>query len=319
MADFKRAYYLFGSDPMQGATDGAAALGAIGRAAEDTGLDAAFEVGGIIGGHFREEAIVGIFGRAEQGFAHTFREQEFWKLFIQDGQLAREDFAVFWQELLGALFSDLRCVDADPNAIHLGPSAPERDVLLKIPRAVEHRTRDHPVNVDFTAFNIFQDAFVGGGLTTDVVVFGKAVDRDGDADARELHPFDRDRDHGARHHQCKNIHAAQYGKNAAELFVADERFAADERNVNGLVLADEIDDAVDESVAVEIVELSKSGFAAEVRVAVGVTAGTGERTFASDFDGEHGDFAGENIPPGRENFALGEAWIRSGGRHRRSL
>ena len=35
--------------------------------------------------------------------------------------------------------------------------------------------------------------------------------------------------------------------------VANERLAADKRNVNWFVLADEIDDAIDESVAVEIV------------------------------------------------------------------
>jgi hypothetical protein len=151
------------------------------------------------------------------------------------------------------------------------------------------------------------------------VVFGKAVNRDCDADARELHPFDRDGDHGAGDDERKNIHAAQNRKNAAELFVPHERFSADERNVNRFVLADEIDDAIDESVAMEIVELAKRGFAAEVQVAVGIAARAGERTFASDFDGEHGDFTGENIAPGGEDFTLGEAWIGSGGEHRRSL
>ncbi len=148
MADLEWAYYLFGSDPVQGAADGAAALGAIGSAAEDARFDATFEVGGIVGGHFREKAIVGIFGRAEQRFTHTFREEKFRKLFVHDGQFAREDFAVFRQELLRAFFSDLGRVNADPNAIHFGSGAPERDVLLEIPRAFEHRTRDHPVNID---------------------------------------------------------------------------------------------------------------------------------------------------------------------------
>ena len=202
------------------------------------------------------------------------------------------------QEHLGALFSDLGRIDADPNAIHFGPRAPERDILIEIARAFEHRARDHPVNVDFAAFNIFQDAFVGGGLTADVVVFGKAVDRDGDADARKLHPLDGNGNHGARHNQRENIHAAQDRENAAQFLVADERLAADQRNVNRLVLADEIDDAVDESVAAQVIQLAKSGFAAEVRVAVSVAAGACERAFARDFDREHGDFASENVSPG---------------------
>ena len=41
--------------------------------------------------------------------------------------------------------------------------------------------------------------------------------------------------------------------------MTDERFAADKRNVNRLVLADKIDDAVDESVAAKIVEFSEGG------------------------------------------------------------
>ena len=57
MADLERAYYLFGFDPVQGAANSAAALGAIGSAAEDAGFDATFEVGGIIGGHFREQTV----------------------------------------------------------------------------------------------------------------------------------------------------------------------------------------------------------------------------------------------------------------------
>ena len=130
MANFEWAHYLLGFDPVEGAADGAAALGAVRCAAEDAGFDAAFQIGGVVGGHFGKQAIVGIFGRAEEGFAHAFCEQEFGKLFVHDGQFAREDFAMLGQELLRALFTDLRGVDADPDAIHFGPGAPERDVFF---------------------------------------------------------------------------------------------------------------------------------------------------------------------------------------------
>ena len=63
VTDLERAYHRFGLDPVEGAADRAAALRAVWRAAEDAGLDAAFEVSGIVGGHFREQAVVGIFGR----------------------------------------------------------------------------------------------------------------------------------------------------------------------------------------------------------------------------------------------------------------
>ena len=63
VTDLERAYHRFGLDPVEGAADRAAALGTVGRAAEDAGLDTAFEIGGIVGGHFREQAVVGILGR----------------------------------------------------------------------------------------------------------------------------------------------------------------------------------------------------------------------------------------------------------------
>jgi hypothetical protein len=65
VAYFERTYYLFGFDPVQGAADGAAALGTVRSATEDAWLDAAFEIGGIVGGHFGEQAIVGIFWRTQ--------------------------------------------------------------------------------------------------------------------------------------------------------------------------------------------------------------------------------------------------------------
>lgn len=315
VADLERAYNFFGSDPVEGAADGAAALGAVGSAAEDAWFDAAFEVGGIVGGHFCEEAIVGIFGWAKQGFSHPFGEEEFRELLVKHREFASEGFAVGGQKHFRALFADLGSVDADPDTVHFRARAPEGDIFFEVTGAFEHRACDDPVNVDFAAFDIFENAFVGGGLAADVVVLGEAVDRDGDADARQLHPFDGDGNDGAGDDEGENIHAAEDGENAAELFVADERFAADEGNVNRFVLADEIDDAIDESVAMEVVELAESGFAAEVRITVRVTARAGERAFASDFDGEHGHFAGEDIAPRGENFALGDARIGSGGRH----
>jgi len=319
VADLERAYHLFGSDPVQGAADGAAALGAVGSTAEDAGLDAAFEVGGIVGGHFCEQAVVGIFGWPEKRFGHAFREKKFRILLVHHGQFASEGFAVCRREHFRGLFSDLRRVDADPDAIHFGARAPERDVFIEVAGTFEHGARDRPMDVDFAAFDIFQDALIRGGLAADVVVLREAVDRDCNAHARKLHPFGGNGDHRACDNQRENIHAAENRKNAAEFLVADERLAADEGNMDRLVFSDEIDDAIDKSVATKIVELAKSGFAAEVRIAVGIAARAGERALASDFDRKHGNFAGKNISPGREDFALGDTRVGSSGSHRSSL
>ncbi len=315
MADLKRSYHFFGSDPVEAAADGAAALRAIGSATKNAGFDAALEIGGIIGGHFREQAVVGIFRRAKQSLGHTRLEEKFWIFLVKNRQFASEGFAIGRQECLGALFPDLRRVNADPDAIDFRARAPERGILFKVAGAFEHRARNRPMDIDLEAFDIFQDALVGSRLAANIVMLGKAVDRDSDADPPELHPLDGNGNHSARDYQRENVHTAKNRENAAEFLVTDEWFAADQRNVDRLVLADEIDDAIDESIAAKIVELAKRGFAAEMRVTVSVTARTGERTFTSDFDREHGDFASENISPGGQNFALGDTRIRSGRWH----
>jgi hypothetical protein len=85
MADLEGAYDLFGPDPVQASADAAAALRAVGRTSEDAGFDAAFEVGGIVGGHFREEAIVRIFRRVKKGLPHATLEQKFGIFFVKYG------------------------------------------------------------------------------------------------------------------------------------------------------------------------------------------------------------------------------------------
>lgn len=155
MADLERAHDFFGSDPVEAAADGAAALRAIGSATKNARLDAAFEIGGIVGGHFREQTVVGIFRRTKKSLGHTRFEQEFWIFLVENGQLAREGFAIGWEERLRALFSDLRRINADPDAIDFGARAPEGGVLFEVAGAFEHGSRDRPMDIDFAAFDIF--------------------------------------------------------------------------------------------------------------------------------------------------------------------
>jgi hypothetical protein len=51
-------------------------------------------------------------------------------------------------------------------------------------------------------------------------------------------------------------------------------------------MIDERHDAVDEFLALEVADLSQGKIAAEMIVAVGVAAGTAQRTLAGDFDRE---------------------------------
>ena len=59
------------------------------------------------------------------------------------------------------------------------------------------------------------------------MVFGKAVDGDGDAHARQGDPFLRDGDDAAGDDQREDVHGAEGREDFGEFAMADERFAAD--------------------------------------------------------------------------------------------
>lgn len=212
---------------MEAAADGAAALRAIGIAAEDARFDAALEVGGIVGGEFGEDAIIGIGWGIDEGFRETFVEEHFGVALGESGEFLREDLAVVGREALGAFFADLRSVDADPEAVYFFAGIPKLYVLFEVAGALEHLACDGPVDVDFATMELAEDFFVGCGLTANVVVFGKTVDGDGDSNAWKRYPLERDGDDAAGDDQSKDAHFAEDGENLGEFAMADERFAAD--------------------------------------------------------------------------------------------
>lgn len=97
----------------------------------------------------------------------------------------------------------------------------------------------------------------------------------------------------------------ELGEDAAELAVADHGLAADEGDVEGLVVVDEREDTTDERVASVIGELAEGLAAPEVVFAEGITAGTAERALARDFDGKHRGVAPKDLAPGlKDVFGL---------------
>ncbi len=170
--DLQRAGELDGLDPVKAAADGATALGAVGRTAENARFNAALQVGRIIGGHFGEKAIVGVGGRLNDSASNALVREEL-RIFIGEGrQLTRNEVTIFGGKHLGALLAELGSVQADPNTIDFGARAPKGDVFLEVTGAGKHLASDGPMNVDFAAFDIFEDAFISGGLAANVVMFG---------------------------------------------------------------------------------------------------------------------------------------------------
>ena len=84
--------------------------------------------------------------------------------------------------------------------------------------------------------------------------------------------------------------------------MAHHRLAADERDMQRLVLAHEIEHASNKSVAAEIAESLERDAAAQVRVSIGVTSRAAERALPRDLDRKHGDVAGENSAPSGEDL-----------------
>ena len=91
--------------------------------------------------------------------------------------------------------------------------------------------------------------------------------------------------------------AASKRQNLLQLAEPDERLAADDRDVNRLLLVDDRENAIDEFLSFVVGDLSERDVAAEVLVAVGVAARAAERAFARDFDREGGIVAAEDASP----------------------
>ena len=114
-------------------------------------------------------------------------------------------------------------------------------------------------------------------------------------------PLSRDRPHGARHDLHVQSHLGEARQQHVELAEADERLAADERDVHGAVLPDEFDDTVDERLALEIAHFAEGDAAAQVLGPVGVTPRAPQGTLTRDLDRERGRVASKNSTPGLHN------------------
>ena len=135
------------------------------------------------------------------------------------------------------------------------------------------------------ACDVFEDAVVGGGFAALVVLGLEAVDRDDDIELLELFPLGGDDAEGAGDDLGVNSAALDLGQEEFELAITNERIAAYEGDVEGLVLVDEGEDFSYEFVALEVGELAELGFAAEVGCVEGVATGAAQGAFFGDFDG----------------------------------
>jgi hypothetical protein len=117
---------------------------------------------------------------------------------------------------------------------------------------------------DFAVANIFQNAGVGGGLATFVVMLWKAVDGDGNAAAWQADPLFWNWDYSAGDDQREDTTAAKLGQDAAQFAMPDQWFTADQRHVKGAMALHQIHNTRNQCVASKIGKLAQRAFAAEV-------------------------------------------------------
>jgi hypothetical protein len=87
----------------------------------------------------------------------------------------------------------------------------------------------------------------------------------------------------------------KFGQDFFQLAVSDEGIAAHQRDMEGPIFVNKIEDTVDEGVLFEVGKDSKSdAVAAEVGLVVGITAGAAERALARNLNGQQRFSAAEN-------------------------
>jgi predicted metallopeptidase len=82
--------------------------------------------------------------------------------------------------------------------------------------------------------------------------------------------------------------------------MAYERFATNKRHLHGLVDANQLEHAIHERIAVEIVDLPERDATAEVHGLVGIAAGAMQRALTRDFDRQERTVAEKHAAPGIE-------------------
>src|SRR5205823_12107660 len=150
---------------------------------------------------------------------------------------------------------------------------------------------------DLVPLDVLEDAVVSRGRPPLVVLGLQAVDRDDDREAEEAVPVLRNLADGARHELGVDAALRKLRQDHVELAVADERLAADDRDVERPLTVDQREELVNELLPLEVAHLTQRHAAAEMIVAVGVAARTPQRALACDLNGKSRCVPAEDASP----------------------
>jgi hypothetical protein len=191
-----------------------------------------------------------------------------------------------WRKDFRACCALLRSKDAHPDLVGFGALGPELKEALKIAGLVRNLAGDGAVDRNGRLRKILQYTLVSRRCAANIVFGLQTVYGDYDIEALEVGPMGGNGAEGAGNDLDVNAATVELGQEGFELAISDEGVAADEGDVERLMLVDYAEDIFDECVFFVIRQLAKGdvAFAAEVGWIEGVASGTAEGTFTGDLD-----------------------------------
>jgi hypothetical protein len=151
--------------------------------------------------------------------------------------------------------------------------------------------------------DVLQNALICGRLPPLIVIGLKPIDGDDYAEPRELCPMRRDRPKRAGYKLNIYTLLIEFGQDFFQLAVTYERIAAHQRDMQRAIFVDKIEYSLDEGVLFVVGKNPKSNAVpTEMRVVVGIAAGTAKRALPRNFNREERLSTLKDGGPGLEKF-----------------
>lgn len=215
-----------------------------------------------------------------------FRHVELGILFSQLRHIGDGLGAFGGRKDFGKVIADLWSEHTEPHFFDFRARCPELQKVAKVAGAFHHLACHRAVDGDFLSSDIFQNAIVGGGSAASVVFRLQAVNGNDDVEARQGGPSGVQGAKSAGDDLHVDSTCEQLRNERFEFAITNQRIAADQRQMQGLEAINNFEDAVDEGLAVTIVQVAQRLSAAQMRSVVSVATRTSQRAFPRDFDGE---------------------------------
>src|SRR5262249_43633219 len=151
---------------------------------------------------------------------------------------------------------------------------------------------------DVVAGDVFENSWIRRRRAAGIVLGLQTVDRHNDRKPIDSAPLRGNFADRTGHELNVNSARGEEREKRVQLAISNERFAADNGQVERPVMIDERADALDQFLSLEIRDLAQRNVSAEVVVTIGVTPRTPQGTLAGNFDRKRRMMPGENSAPG---------------------